>query len=454
MAKLLSLVTIAILLFGLAIIHVSAIPSRREQDVIGGSIDVLDYYPSREPTSANDYYELGTTYLQRGMSQAASEQFQKALELDPNHTDSLIGLATSTFKRDMEAALEYFSKAIKIKPNSAKVRNAIGAAWIVNATSIEHLDEGEAKFKEAISLDPKFVNPHMNLAWLYTYTQKKKPEEAIREYETVIKIEPENLVARWQLTTVYLNTGSIDKAIEETEKIVKLSPHDPASHNGLGTIYMRNGQFDKALDEFQQAVRLAPRYARGYKNIGSIHLLKGSSDKAIEEFQRALSFAPNYGDAYAALGKAYLAKGMTQKAVGQYKNAISKNAIEPIPVITLISVYNDLAYIYAEEGGDLDEALSLAQKARQAAPKHPDVADTLGWVYYKKGLYDEAVANLEDAVKGSPDNPTIRYHLGAAYYKQGAKDKAAAELEEALSIDHKFQGVEDAKRLLAELGTR
>jgi Flp pilus assembly protein TadD len=173
-----------------------------------------------------------------------------------------------------------------------------------------------------------------------------------------------------------------------------------------------------------------------------------SPDKAIEEYRKALSYRPNYGEAYSGLGDAYLTKGMTQEAVKEYKNAV-----RVLPVSALISVpaYNNLAYIYAEEEHDLDEALSLAQKAKRLLPNHPDVADTVGWISYKKGLYDEAVANLKAAVKGSPDNPIIRYHLGAAYYKQGARDEAAAELKKALEIDDKFEGVEDAKRLLAEL---
>ena len=451
--KLISLVITIILLLGLLVNNLSAIPSRKEQAKVENSIDVLDHYPSREPTTAEDYYKLGITYLRRGMSQMASEQFQKALELDPKHVYSLIGLAAGKFQiGDTEAVLEYIGKAIETEPNSAEVRNAIGEIWMANAKSSEDLDKAAARFKEAISLDPKFVPPHMNLAWLYM--SKRELDEAIKEYKIVVNIEPENLAARRQLATAYLNTGSLDEAMEEVKKIVKLSPEDPVSHNALGEVYMRKGQLDEALSEFQQAVGLEAKYAPGYKNIGSIHLLRGSSDKAIEEFRRALSFQPNYGDAHAALGDTYLAKGMTQEATEEYKNAISEDAIRTLPIRSLISVYNNLAYIYAEEGQDLDAALSLAQKAKQVAPRHPGIADTLGWVYYKKGNYDEAIANLETAVEGAPGNPIIKYHLGAAYYKQGIKDKATVELKKALEIDDKFEGAEDAKRLLTELEGR
>ncbi len=451
MMKSLSLVITVTLLLGLAIIDVGAIPTRDKRAVIeelnAYGIGVLDHYPSREPTTADDYYKLGVAYLFRNVPQAAAEQFKKALELDPAHVDSLIGLAASTAQLgDAEAALEYSRKALKIEPTSAKVRNAVGSLRMANATSLKHLDEAEAKFKEAVSLDSTFIPSHMNLARLYT--SMRKSEEAIKAYKAVIAIQPENLAAHAGLARAYLYAGSLDKATEESEKTVELSPQNPVSHNILGEMYARKGQPDKALDAFQKATEVEPTYAPGYKNMGHIYLLKRLPDEAIEEYRKALSYRPNYGEAYSGLGDAYLTKGMTQEAAEEYKNAV-----RVLPVSALISVpaYNNLAYIYAEGEQDLDTALSLAQKARRLIPKHPDIADTMGWIYYKKGLYDEAVADLKVAIEGAPENPTIRYHLGAAYYKQGDKNKASAELERALKISDDFEGVKEAKRLLAEL---
>ena len=55
---------------------------------------------------------------------------------------------------------------------------------------------------------------------------------------------------------------------------------------------------------------------------------------------------------------------------------------------------NNLAWIYAETGGNLDLALQLAQIAKTELPETPEVDDTLGWVYYKKGLPTQAVASF------------------------------------------------------------
>ena len=115
---------------------------------------------------------------------------------------------------------------------------------------------------------------------------------------------------------------------------------------------------------------------------------------------------------------------------------------------------NNLAYLIAERGGNLNEALSLAQKAKEMLPNDPNVMDTLGLVYYKKGLYDSAVDELSDSVKKDPDNAVVHFHLGLAYYKRGDKALAKTELETALKLDNKFDNSDEAREILSNLENR
>ena len=47
---------------------------------------------------------------------------------------------------------------------------------------------------------------------------------------------------------------------------------------------------------------------------------------------------------------------------------------------------NNLAWIYASQGRELDRAMKLAAMAKRRIPGDPDVADTLAWIYYLKGV--------------------------------------------------------------------
>ena len=94
--------------------------------------------------------------------------------------------------------------------------------------------------------------------------------------------------------------------------------------------------------------------------------------------------------------------------------------IEPDHPVAL----NNLAYIKAEEGLDLDEALTMAQRARQKMPNSTSVKDTLGWIYIKKNLSADAVSVFKDLVQAEPANPQFHYHYGMALLQQGDKPLA------------------------------
>jgi tetratricopeptide (TPR) repeat protein len=112
---------------------------------------------------------------------------------------------------------------------------------------------------------------------------------------------------------------------------------------------------------------------------------------------------------------------------------------------------NNLAYILAEGNRDLNDALKFAQTAKELMPDDPSVMDTLGWVYFQKGLYDSAIGELRGSLAKAPDNPTVIYHLARAYAKKGETDKARAEAERALKLNPTFSDAENARKLLAEL---
>src|SRR4029077_12239596 len=79
---------------------------------------------------------------------------------------------------------------------------------------------------------------------------------------------------------------------------------------------------------------------------------------------------------------------------------------------------NNLA-MYHSTRGDLEVALQLAQTAKTALPDDARVSDTLGWIYYKKGLASLAVSAFQQSVRQNGTNPTAHYHLGLAYLKDG-----------------------------------
>jgi tetratricopeptide (TPR) repeat protein len=127
-----------------------------------------------------------------------------------------------------------------------------------------------------------------------------------------------------------------------------------------------------------------------------------------------------------------LITGNRAAAIERYRAALQVNGSH-------IGALNNLAYLLIPEHPD--EALTIAQKALELAPDDPNVADTLGWIYYRKGIYQTAIRHLEVAVAKGP-TARSQYHLALSYLKAGDRDLGSKMLATALKQDPKLPSKE------------
>ena len=113
---------------------------------------------------------------------------------------------------------------------------------------------------------------------------------------------------------------------------------------------------------------------------------------------------------------------------------------------------NNLAWMYASRGEQLDRALQLAQAAKAELPDNPAVNDTLAYVYIKKQLPALAIPLLRLAVAKEPGEPGVPLPPGPGLAQTGDKAAARQALERALKLKADFDGAEDARQLLRTLG--
>ena len=178
----------------------------------------------------------------------------------------------------------------------------------------------------------------------------------------------------------------------------------------------------------------------------------GRPEDAITSYQRALEVAPNNSVVYLALAAQYESLGRLAEARENYESALRLDPDQPM-------AQNNLAWLLADaekpSPEDLDRALELAQAAKERLPRNPSVADTLGWVMYKKNLPAAAISLFQEAIQGYPEGGEMRalarYHLAQTYRQTGEPERAIAELEVALAESPDFPNRKDAESLLKDL---
>ena len=112
---------------------------------------------------------------------------------------------------------------------------------------------------------------------------------------------------------------------------------------------------------------------------------------------------------------------------------------------------NNLAVLYSEHLGQLDTAYDLAKRARELSPDDAHVADTFGWILFKRGDYRKALPLLQESAAKTPEAPEYLFHLGMAHYMLGEDEAARIALQRAAETGADFPGKDEARQRLSVL---
>jgi len=108
---------------------------------------------------------------------------------------------------------------------------------------------------------------------------------------------------------------------------------------------------------------------------------------------------------------------------------------------------NNLGWLLHEE--DPNRSLSLVTQAANVAPRSPEIVDTLGWLKFQRRDHAGALPLLQRAHNLDSNNSEIAYHLALALDATGKRAEAKTLLQATLDKNRKFEGMENAKQLLA-----
>jgi tetratricopeptide (TPR) repeat protein len=214
-------------------------------------------------------------------------------------------------------------------------------------------------------------------------------------------------------------------------------------HNALGGLYVLSKQPDKAEAEFKKAIELNNTIPTSYMNLAQLYLASGKLEQAMQEYEAIVVKNPKVLQAHLLLGMIYQQKNQYDKAKAQYEQVLALNP-------KFAPAANNLAWLMMEHGDNIDVALAYAQTAREQSAEDPHIADTLGWIYYKKNAYLKAVSLLKEAAEKLPSDPVVQYHYGMAQDKNGNPEAAKKTLAASLKLNPNYPGADEARKVLSQ----
>jgi tetratricopeptide (TPR) repeat protein len=298
---------------------------------------------------------------------------------------------------------------------------------------------------------------------------EKKFAEADADFRKVQSAEPAGTRGIIGMVQVRMAAGRADEAVKLLQQLIAKDPSSPMLHLALGDIAARANQPDIALAQFRQAGSLmneksdlylngpggekdpvaqavhvldekpdGPRGLEGvYRRIAEVSFRKGDAKGALAAQEKMVSLNGS-ADNLANLGMLQDASGDKPGAAKSYRASLQQNPRNAI-------VLNNLAFLLAETGGNLDEALQDGLNAETILPSVPELSDTVGWIYLKKGMADAAFGRFADAYSRAPDRPSFREHLAKSMEQRTDKSADAEALRAALNAS---PGADNQKAIL------
>ena len=185
-------------------------------------------------------------------------------------------------------------------------------------------------------------------------------------------------------------------------------------------------------------------YAYAYASMGELYVQKDNLTEAVTSLEKARELQPNSVPLLNFLAETEARAGRAKQAQDVYRAVLAIDPNNP-------QALNNLAFAIADSGTNLDEALTMASKAKQQLPNVDQVSDTLGWIYIKKNMGDSAADVFSTLTRKAPENPTYHYHYCMALYEKGDKAGAQRECNAALAKNPVKNQAEQVRQLMAKL---
>jgi len=409
----------------------------------GPALETLAAAQRLNPNVARIAFETGEAYLQQSNFDRAQDSFTQAIGLDPRFIEAQAALAELTLDRgNSRAALGYAAQVQALAP-----RRPDGYLFAGNAlANLRRLPEAATAFQHYAELAPGSSLGPSHLG--YVYLMEKKLPDAESQFEQALRLNPSDTDALAGLVTSYQNAGQGAQALPRIQKQLALTEaaHAPASTlatigNQLARAFVNQKRIPEAEASLRASLTKDPHNYNTYVLLGTLYAQENAFGPAQAQFTQAVAVNPNSAGLWTLLGMLDEQMQNPTAAEQAYTHAV---AIDPNNGVA----DNNLAALYANRPGSLDQALVLAQRAKRALPNVADVSDTLGWIYTSQNLYQMAIPLLQQAVKGQPGSSGFRVHLATALFRDGRKPEAYAELHEAIRLDGSLKQRPDIQRML------
>lgn len=400
----------------------------------------LEKLVKNDPTNREAKAFLAEAYLESDRLEEAEEIFTATLKDGPSPAAHL-GLA-KIYRRQMKAAelLENISKVYVQAWQQRPLPEPL-------ATELEVLQKDKTfqddflKIIREQTTDGAHAEHFGKLLFVAEVVEgAERTEDAAELYRLALKANPA------QASTVYRALGELFMAAElytEAAAVYREAAGKPLLQGAKPDNLLRlalalelSGETDPALEAITDAMKLIPggHPLLAFREAWIYYHAHRMSEAALK-FEAFIAKYPDSDpwtkQAKFSLSAVYVDQGAIEKGQKILEKYLAENPDD-------IGVNNDLGYLYADQGTNLEKARKMIEKAVKAEPENAAYLDSMGWVLFKLGEYKEAISWLKKATQLETGNDaTIWEHLADCYSANQESSEATKAWKKALELVNK-----------------
>ncbi|HJW27833.1 MAG TPA: tetratricopeptide repeat protein, partial [Saprospiraceae bacterium] len=372
-----------------------------------------------------EYHEsLAEIYLNASEIDGAIKEYETIIQQDSSYLQAWFNLAHLYQWRNLQQAVDTYQKIIdRFGPNGDVY---FQLAQMYN--SMNKLDKATEALKGMLATDPSSFEIKKVLG--DTYLRRDSVDTALRIYDELAELNPENLELRAAIAHAYLVKQDYNRAAEQFASVMQQDTLSVDEQLRFGQIFVSFIQKDSAVAPY--AVKLFDRIRDAYPDdwrpywfLGAIDNVLRDDSSALRNYRKVKELASWNPDGWIGIASIYYDQGKFDDAVSLLSEA--KNVIPDE-----FRIYFLLGVSYQRQHKAIDAAMAL-EKAIQLNEKSIDALTALGLVYDEMKRHEESDSMYERAIRLDPNNHLLLNNYSYSMAERGTQlDRALTMSKEAV----------------------
>ena len=277
----------------------------------------LDRLIKKYPNNPTFHYAQGLVYLMRETSS------------DVEYIKNISNLSN--------AAIQEFVKAVELDSSYYQAYNAMGVATL----KLGNRKDAQDLFKTAIKINPQFAPAYDNLGNIAML--EGDLDQAEKYYLQSIKYNSHNPTSMYHMGQVESRRGDYTKALTWLNHSLHINPNSSPGWNLQGELYLKQGNQPAAINSFKKAIYVKPENSRPYINLAGVYERRSDHEFAMEELKTAIILNPNYKEGICRVANMSLETKKYPQALEYYSRLLGDATYNNNAIIGLANTYYEMA---------------------------------------------------------------------------------------------------------------